>query len=330
MNSLLKSRVLELLPRKPYCSDDKTASKIRTQQYALKERYLQLNPPHKCAWLVFDIDIPFFGLHADDFAWQYPWEKSGLPVPNYVAVTPSSGRYHMAYAISPVYTGEKARTNPLKFLAAIERTYQSLLEGADQGFAGLMTKNPLHEEWQVYFFHGGEYDLSELADAVDGKLHPKRKSAPVRGYGRNCDLFDELRYYAYANVKHAPGYDAWFNELLGRAESINATFAPPILFSEVKGIAKSVAKWTWKRRDTLYVKVRKLELDESQPLETRQALGAHYTNEVRKDKSQVLIEKAVMELKANGKKITQKAVAAQAGMHENTMKNYKKLIKSLK
>ncbi|MDF5425728.1 replication initiation protein, partial [Vibrio parahaemolyticus] len=53
--------MLKHLPNKPYCSDDKTARLIRTQRYALKEPYIQLNPPSMCAWLIFDIDEPFQG-----------------------------------------------------------------------------------------------------------------------------------------------------------------------------------------------------------------------------------------------------------------------------
>ncbi|MBM5152271.1 replication initiation protein, partial [Vibrio parahaemolyticus] len=65
--------MLKHLPNKPYCSDDKTARLIRTQRYALKEPYIQLNPPSMCAWLIFDIDEPFQG--------EYAWERHNLPVP---------------------------------------------------------------------------------------------------------------------------------------------------------------------------------------------------------------------------------------------------------
>ena len=107
-----KERVLQHLPKKPYCSDDKTARLIRTQRLALMEPYIQINQPTMCAWLIFDIDKSFNG--------EYAWETNGLPIPNYVAFSRDSRRYHLGYAITPVCTSESARLKPLRYLAAIQ------------------------------------------------------------------------------------------------------------------------------------------------------------------------------------------------------------------
>ncbi|MBM5152280.1 replication initiation protein, partial [Vibrio parahaemolyticus] len=82
-------------------------------------------------WLIFDIDEPFQG--------EYAWERHNLPVPNYIAFSRDSRKYHMSYAISPVCTTENAREKPLAYLAAIHRTYKRLLN-SDAGFAHLITK----------------------------------------------------------------------------------------------------------------------------------------------------------------------------------------------
>lgn len=313
----LEQRVHEYLPKKPYCSNDKTASLIRVKNQAVNYSHIQINNPTQCAWLVFDCD------HTNTNV----WEDMGLPMPNYLAVCPSSGHFHLAYAISPVFTSENARQKPLSYLAAIQRTYTELLK-ADNRYAGLITKNPLHEEWRVIVMHYAQYDLCDLADAVDGPLLPKVETQQVSGYGRNCDLFDKLRHHAYAHVKNAKSHDSWFEHLLSVAESINAGFQPHMTFSEVKGIARSVAKWTWQRRDTIRVKERKLQLDESQPLATRQSIGAIYTNQKRSEDVLDRITTAYTALLAESKKATQKAVQERSGVSIATVKRYWKQVKS--
>jgi hypothetical protein len=69
------------------------------------------------------------------------------------------------------------------------------------------------------------------------------------GLGRNCTLFEQLRAISYAEVRkfwRPGGSEPFFNHLLKIAEAINNTFSAPLSFSEVKGIARSVGKWTWK------------------------------------------------------------------------------------
>lgn len=331
---LFKSRVLEHLPRKPYCSDDKTARLIRTQRLALKEPYIQLNQPSMCAWLIFDIDEPFTG--------EYAWERYNLPTPNYTAFS-DSRKYHFAYAISPVCTTENARMKPLRYLAAIQRTYTRLLN-ADKGFAHLMTKNPLHSDWLVTVFHNHEYSLSELHDAV-GALDKKVIDASDKdlvGYERNVELFDALRYHAYNMIDSVRNgaftSESWRNYLTDHARTLNqkyfidahsvtGEFKGLLTDNDCRAIAKSVAVWTWRNQSSIRSRVRKMQLDESQPLETRQALGAHYTNQKRTESVISSMEDAYNSLLKAGVKATQKAVQERSGVSIATIKRYWKQIK---
>lgn len=317
-----KSRVLKYLPTKPYCSSDKTASLIRTQAYALKETYIQLNPPHLCAWLIFDVDEPFNG--------EYAWEKHNLPVPNYFALSEES-TYHLAYAIKPVFTTVNARRKPLAYLAAIERTYEKLL-GSDDGFARLVTKNPLHPFWRVTVLHNHEYDLAELHDGCR-ELEKKESAKEVNlenftGFGRNVALFDVLRYYAYSIVHNYESYNPYHSQLEYKVEELNRKFPNDhgLGFNEIMGIAKSVAKWTWRNRDSIRFKERIMQLDKSQPLETRQALGAHYAATVKADATRAKIQSAVDELRSQEVKATQKAVQGRTELSLRTIKTYWKEI----
>ena len=330
--SLLTKRVEKHLAKKPYCSNDKTASLIRPAATALLYPTIQLNPPHLCAWLIFDIDVPFKGFISDyKFSGTYSWEDANLPHPNYVAINPSNGHYHLAYAILAVFTTENARAHPLKYLAAIERTYQRLLN-ADNNYVGLMTHNPLHDQWQTIVFHHHEYSLAELQNGM--KLDPKKKAVNLGGYSRHIDLFDTLRFAAYERVVDSNvDFDTLYCELLELADKTNTKhFNAPLSLSSLRAVTKSVAKYCIRNRSKIYVgnkpKERKLQLDESQPIATRQAIGAIYTNEKRSNDVLEKMKSAYNYLINKNIKATQKAVQDRSGAGLRTVKKYWKQIKS--
>lgn len=233
------------LPTRPYCSDNKTASLIRTKTHALRRTYIQHNSPVALNWLVFDVDIGSGGGPP-----ALRWEAAGLPAPAWVAGREDGGA-HIAYGLrTPVALAEASRIDPLRYAAAIEGAYRDAL-GADEGYAGLLTKNPTHPAWRVWLpaaaANGGIYDLGELAEFVDLTKKRKRRREAT-GIGRNVELFDRLRLWAYRAVRSywAPaGYARWHTAVLERAESYN-DFSPPLPTSEVKATAKSVSNWTWK------------------------------------------------------------------------------------
>ena len=71
------------------------------------------------------------------------------------------------------------------------------------------------------------------------------------GLGRNVNLFDDLRLYAYRHVlgfKDSSNFDAWMREIENQAINLNTLCNPKNLlpFGEVKATARSIGKWTWK------------------------------------------------------------------------------------
>ncbi|MFA0157158.1 primase C-terminal domain-containing protein, partial [Vibrio sp. 10N.261.46.A3] len=93
-----------------------------------------------------------------------------------------------------------------------------------------------------------EYTLDELADYLDLKGHPK-KGIESSGLGRNCELFESSRKWAYRVIRDywAPDYTLMWNDAVyDYVESLNAQFKVPLPVSEVKAIAKSIANWTYK------------------------------------------------------------------------------------
>ncbi|HGE5059546.1 TPA: replication initiation protein [Klebsiella pneumoniae] len=130
---------VERLPVRPYCTDDPASGLlIRPQATALAFRHIQHNPPPHVASLVFDVDR-VDGYHA--------WRDRGLPAPHWIAVNPSNGHAHLGYLLAtPVARTCAAKQKPLRYLAAIEHILGRRL-GADMGYVGLITKNPVHRDW---------------------------------------------------------------------------------------------------------------------------------------------------------------------------------------
>lgn len=245
----LAPRNLELfrdrLPRKPYHTENPHHGlRIRDVQRALSARYIQPNQPHRRYWLVYDVDRMTAALD---------WNDLGAPPPTIVAQNPENGHAHLIYGLDvPVRTAPDAKTAPLRYAAAVDCALRALL-GADEDYAGLICKNPLHPHWRVTEWEYRLYELGDLDSWLD--LSPyadRRKKLPAYGLGRNCNLFEHLRIWAYKAIRQGwPEQDRWFEACLTKAEGYNiqqfaGTKAGKLPFNEVKATAKSVARYTHK------------------------------------------------------------------------------------
>lgn len=231
----------DLLPRKPYCSDDLTYGlKVRPLSTAIRMRYIQHNRPGMTAFLAFDID------RADAGA---AWMDSNAPAPNLIIKNPKNGHAHYLYALeTPVCTTSNARLKPLQWLASIEKTISVHL-GADPGYAGLIVKNPLSAAWQTIAVETHPYSLERLANGLDLLSAANTdKTREISGLGRNCEIFDLLRFWAYKAVARfwrPDGEKDWLIAVKEQAYFYN-TFSTPLDSKEVDQIARSVGKWVWK------------------------------------------------------------------------------------
>ena len=240
----------ERLPRKPYCTDDLSAG-IRPRSYvhAIKRRYIQANPPHLRVFMLHDLDYDCAAL---------AWEDNNLPMPAWAAVNRENGHAHIAYALSaPVLTADfSGRQAPLRYLAAIEAAYRAKLNG-DDGFSGLITKNPVHPHWELLrgvpdAIRG--YDLPYLAEFVDlAKFKPYvgRTNLEAVGLGRNCTVFNIVSRWAYSNVleykKQGVTLAGWRKVVYERCAYVNGDFPTPMMDKETLCIAKSIGNWVWTR-----------------------------------------------------------------------------------
>jgi hypothetical protein len=236
-SAALTALVQAQAPKRPYCAFVKNHAIVRRQDIALGAPYLQLNPPVHRSWLLLDIDRA---------GASHAWDDAGLPAPTYCAINRQNGHAHLGYALSaPVCTSDAARMAPLRYLAAIEYAYIEKVR-ADAAFTGPLAKNPLHPSWQVWEpANAPVYELGYLADFVD---LPSKRLPKTPGVGRNCDLFDGLRKWAYSAVRkywRPGGEERWRTAVRLQAEALN-TFAVPLGAAEVAGIARSVARRVWR------------------------------------------------------------------------------------
>lgn len=226
------------LPHKPYCMDEIPGyMNIRPKAKAIETPYLQINPPCLVTQLIFDID------KSDAF---FAWSDANLPQPNWIAKNPKNGHAHIGYMLAaPVCVTNNARQRVVRYLACIQQAY-TLKLGADNGYVGLIAKNPLHEKWDNHILSTELYDLNYLADFVNLEQLPRNQH--VSGLGRNCTLFDIVRIWAYKAIReHSDSYYAeWEAEVLTRALHANTAFSSPLEYQEVKQTARSIAKWVWR------------------------------------------------------------------------------------
>jgi len=291
-------------PRRPYCADDLSKGlRIRSLEQALTKPYVQANPPHLRVWSIFDVDRP---------GAAFAWEDANLPPPAWAAVNRENGHAHLAYGLmAPVLVDSPdMRQGPLRYLCAMEAAFRERLQ-ADDGYSGLITKNPVHPLWHVLRGPRLVYELAELAEWVNLPKHlPKRKPEEI-GLGRNVTVFDWLRQYAYRNIRHyksdVRNFVLWQSHLNGKALERNGEFKTPLDPREVWHIAKSVAKWTWRRFDLAASDARFSELQAHRGRKGGLAKGM--ANEDKRASARIM--------RAAGKSVA--AIASELGVHRDTI-----------
>lgn len=239
------------LPRYPLASDDLRDGIFRvSRENALGLRYIEANPHAFSNLLVVDID-------HNDSTLRALWDRDGWR-PNVIAENSANGHAHAVWALrSGISRTEYSRRKPLAYAAAITEGLRRSVDG-DQGYSGLITKNPSHDSWESHWVTDHLYELQELQEHLDaaGFMPPAswtrtRRKAPV-GLSRNCDIFESARIWAYRaarQIRLRSEYPtrADFAELHAaistEVHTLNASYNEPLPLSEVKAITTSIHKW---------------------------------------------------------------------------------------
>lgn len=239
MNERIEEQIFKNnLPAFCFASDNlEQGHKLKPRNKAIESIYINPNPKALLWSIVFDIDKPgAVGL----------WDECSpiMPCPNWTSENPNNHHAHLGYVLSgPVSRTLKARGGPQRYLARIQHGLTVGL-GADKAYNHQLTKNPLNQAWNNTFWHDQAFELDELRDYLGDKLPLKIPRATAVGEGRNVNLFDNLRKWAYRARLDYDNYNSWLNAVECRADMLNS-FICPLCWNEVKATAKSVAKWSW-------------------------------------------------------------------------------------
>lgn len=226
--------------KKVYCSNNlQQGLRLLPTQYALNHKYIQANNDNFIHFLIIDLD------HSEPLI----YDRVNLPSPNFIVIDKEKGTSHYYYAIAPIHKNYIENNKALLFFSKIQQAYTKALQG-DPLYVGMIAKNPLHKDWKTWNLnYFNIYDLNELAEYVE--LPQRLNKREVIGEGRNCWLFEAVRKFAYREVLFYKANGAtekdFYNVILNRLEKSNVFKASlPLDCNELKNIAKSISKWTWK------------------------------------------------------------------------------------
>lgn len=242
MNNDNQQLLISQISNRPYCADNFDEGIYReNKNKALKKKHIQLNNSVRKHCMTFDLDYEMSFL-AD--------ESADLPTAHIKVRNNLNGHTHLTYLLeTPVFVSANARIAPMRYFSAIESHFRERLN-ADPRYAGLITKNPLNPEWFTVWSNKQPYSLDYLADFVRENTTPEKKTNVSYGVGRNVNLFESLRLYAYRHVlefKEKSTLSKWYAELEIQAVNINISENANNLlpYNELKNTASSIARWTW-------------------------------------------------------------------------------------
>ena len=190
-------------PRRPLCGPSKSGPyRRRERSAALSESpYIEVNPLCVQSLIITDVD-------AGDVS-GLP-QLVGLPPESWAVRTRNEvGSGHIGYALaSPVVLTDAAHRRPINLLARVEWGIRDVL-GGDAAYAGRIMKNPISPgAFQDTLWPQDEifptYTLRELASSLAdlGALPSPGDPRPrASGVGRNIDIFDRTRTWAYRAIK---------------------------------------------------------------------------------------------------------------------------------
>lgn len=233
------------LPNKPYCSNDFSLGlQILSRHYAKLRRYIQHNHVNSLAWLVFDID---HATHPKE-----PWHELDLPAPNFFVQNRENSHAHIFYLLDQaIHLNPDSSQKAINYALAIQQAMTRELN-ADFGYSGLISKNPLCNDWLVVVNHDHAYSLDELAEYLKtlNLRDAKRAVEKGLGFGRNLGLFNDLRTFAYIEVKKFKNgtLNGFYDEILTQGVCLNSLFKIPLDIREVTHTVKSISKWVWCKR----------------------------------------------------------------------------------
>lgn len=232
------------IPRRPQVTDILGDPLMyRQRDDALLFKYIQHSHPNLREWIATDFDQRFTVLAV---------EESGIPLPNIICINPENAHAHLLWLLrTPVSFGGWSREKPKEFFEAVTRGITRRI-GGDFRYRGTLTKNPVHSGWRAELVHAKPYELRDLNNylTTEDKAFTKNEKVEL-GIGRNYDLFNSVRQFAYRESVLIKSRNGTMEDLRiavsHAAQQMNSEFDRPLPFSEIRSTVKSITNWTWTR-----------------------------------------------------------------------------------
>jgi len=229
------------LPRRPLATDNLAEGIYRMGRTpALGKRYIETNPRSLSNLLVVDVD-------REDALYRASWSMQGR-WPNALVENPSNGHAHAVWALAePVTRTEYASRKATAYAAAVTEGLRRAAEG-DVGYSGLITKNPTHPDWNTTWFTDHLYTLDELAEKFEDFMPApawakSRRRNPI-GLGRNCDIFESARTWAYREIRNHWGDGEGLRAAIhNHTMLLNHEYSEPLPSNELYHLAESIHRW---------------------------------------------------------------------------------------
>jgi Replicase family/Primase C terminal 1 (PriCT-1) len=336
LKSPVLTRLLGNIFSYPYASEGKDKDGIfaPARKYkkstAVKKPILQINGPRKITYLCFDIDRAYGGI---------AWQDANLPLPNIVVINPENLHAHLVYELAkPVWLRKKdddrpGEASPIRYMKAVRMAMGRDL-GSDPSYNMFMVKNPFHPSWDIRIGPEQPYSLAELSEHLD-LTEMSGARLEQNFFGRNCTLFDSVRYWAYSHVGDSTDLESFKKAVYYEAEKLNSSFpAPlqPLPEKEIRDIVKSVSGWIWTRyTGSGNIKRRRIMgLDRNQSLRERQQQGQLYSARIRNESTISKIRHAVSILLSQGANINKSTIASTSKLARSTVRdNWKVVVETL-
>jgi hypothetical protein len=336
----------ERLPRYPYATDDpRQGMRPRRKEKALEHVYIQVGRyPHAIFRIVLDLDEP---------TW---WDAMDPIPPSLIVPNPREPwKAHIIYELDPPIwlsspEAYESPGNPFALVREVDALLRAYF-GADPAYNGLLGRNPLAH---AYLIGGGKlWDLLSLLEELR-ELVPRRRVAAyldTATYGRNCELFEHVRVFAYSVVamyRGKPNGLALFRQAVAHeAHRLNRELfrdhpQGPLPRKEVEiTVIKSVSKWTFDRyrgtrvwpvsgtgrpdRSRLSPAARALVPPlRGEEAEAARRKGLEVANQKRRNRAEEALLEALRRLQARGERVTPTALARESGVHRVTASRWLK------
>jgi hypothetical protein len=264
----------------------------------------------------------------------FDFEKLDIPKPNFIVKNKDKVGGHLFWVLDKVFTSEYY----IKLWRDIQKYFSTVLDGDAQN-VGSIGKNPYNsldfEYIEIYPFY---YTIKDLHGFVVPEEKQVQNELPyfesyktintkekVVSSGRNVDLFNTSRVFAYQLIKEDIDTINFKFRLLNKIKEENNNFSCPLKSKEILDIYKSILKYCLKNWSAIKHnrKEKKVKIEENMSNKEKLQLGAKYTHNTRKNKTQLEIEKALIEMREKDIKINVSSVAKYTKKTRITINNYK-------